>query len=176
MSNHGSNEEIANRSSSEHVAGEIPEFQTLTQEAVKEKMRGFIAPLTRQLEELSRLVQRMNTARHPNSYPRTELSTTSGTAMPQSDSDQQVVLVKCSGQTFSSIRYLISYCDHSHQCCHFYFRNWNLSLIQFGNKLFYFLRKGAMFTITSEQLNYKKLFISMRLPNYPNKMFSRVEN
>ena len=34
MSNHGSTEEIANRSSSENVKGEIPDFQTLTQDAV----------------------------------------------------------------------------------------------------------------------------------------------
>ena len=37
MSNHGSTEEIANRSSSENVEGEIPEFQTLTQEVVNEQ-------------------------------------------------------------------------------------------------------------------------------------------
>ena len=85
MSHHGSTEESATRSSSENVEGEIPEFQTLTQEAVNEQIRGFIAPLTRQLEELTRLVQAMTTSRHPNSYPRTELGTTSGTAMPQSD-------------------------------------------------------------------------------------------
>ena len=34
MSNHGSSEEIANRNSSENVEGELPEFQTLTQEAI----------------------------------------------------------------------------------------------------------------------------------------------
>ena len=85
MSHHGSTEEIANRRSSENVRGEIPEFQTLAQEAVNEQIRGFIAPPTRQLEELTRLVQGMSTSRHWNSYPRTELGTTSGTAMPQSD-------------------------------------------------------------------------------------------
>ena len=85
MSNHGSTEEIANGVSSENVEGEIPEFQTLTQEAVNEQIRGFIAPLTRQLEELTRLVQGMTASKHPNSYPRTELGTTSGTAMPQSE-------------------------------------------------------------------------------------------
>ena len=42
-------------------------MQTLTQEAVDEQIRGLIAPLTRQLEELSRLVQEMSTSRHPNS-------------------------------------------------------------------------------------------------------------
>ena len=61
------------------------QFQTLTQEAVNEQVRGFIGPLTRQLEELIRLVQGMTTSSRPNSYPRTGLGTTSGTAMPQSD-------------------------------------------------------------------------------------------
>ena len=87
MSHHDSTEEIANRSSSKNVEGEIPEFQTFqTPEAVNEQIRGFIGLLTRQLEELTRLVQGMTTSRHPNSYPRTELGTTSGMVMPQSDS------------------------------------------------------------------------------------------
>ena len=85
VSNHGTTEEISNRSSLENVKGEIPEIQTLTQEAVNEQIRGFIDPLTRQLEELTRMVQEMTTSRHPNSYTRTELGTISGTAMPQSD-------------------------------------------------------------------------------------------
>ena len=85
LSNHGSTEEIADRNSSENFEGEVPEFQTLTQEAVNEQIRGFIAPLTPQLEELTRLVQRMTTSRQPNSYPRAELGTVSGTAMPQSN-------------------------------------------------------------------------------------------
>ena len=85
MSNYGSTEGIANGISSENVKGEVSEVQTLTQEAVKERIRGFIAPLTRQLEELTLLVQRMTTSRRPNYYPRTELGTTSGTAMHQSD-------------------------------------------------------------------------------------------
>ena len=79
MSNHGSTEKIANRSSSQNVE-EVPEFQTLTQEAVNEQIRGFISPLTRQLEELTRMVQGVTTLRHPN-----ELGTTSGTAMPRYD-------------------------------------------------------------------------------------------
>ena len=85
MNNHGSTEEIANRSSSEKFKGEVPESQTVTQEAVNEQIGRFIAPVTRQLEELTRLLQGMTTSRHLNSYPRTELGNTSGTAMPQSD-------------------------------------------------------------------------------------------
>ena len=85
MSNRGSREEIANRGSSENVEREVREFQTLTQEAVNEQIRGFISPPSRQLNELTRLVEGMTTSGHPNSYPRTELGTTSGTAMPQYD-------------------------------------------------------------------------------------------
>ena len=84
MSVHGSTEEIANRCSSENVEGDILEFQKLAQEPVNEQTRGFIAPLIRQLEELTRLVQGMTTSRHPNFYLRSELGITSGTAKPQS--------------------------------------------------------------------------------------------
>ena len=85
MGNHSRTEEIANRSSSENAKREIAEFQTLTQETVNEQIRRSIALLTRQLEELTRLVQGMTTSQHLNSYPRTEFGTTSGTAMPPSD-------------------------------------------------------------------------------------------
>ena len=50
MSHHGSIEEIANRNSSENVKVEIPEFQTLTQEAINEQVGRFIALLNRQLK------------------------------------------------------------------------------------------------------------------------------
>ena len=75
-SNQSSTEGIANRNSSENV-----------EEAFDEQFRVFIAPLTRQLDKLTRLVQRMAISRHPNSYLRIELDTTSGTAMPQSNID-----------------------------------------------------------------------------------------
>ena len=85
MSDHGSTEEDAAGILSENVEGEVSEIQMVIHEAVNEQIRRFIAPLIRQLEELTRLVQGMNTTRHPNHYPRTEFGTTSGTAMPQSD-------------------------------------------------------------------------------------------
>ena len=85
ISHHGSTGEIADRNSSEIVVGENPELQTLTREAVDEQIREFIASLTRQLEELTRLVQEKSTTKHPNSYPKAELGATSGTTMPQSD-------------------------------------------------------------------------------------------
>ena len=70
----------------------------LTQEAIDEQMRGFIAPLTRQLEDLTRPVQEMSTKRHPNSYPRTELGAIPGTAMPQSDIIPSGLIMVCSWQ------------------------------------------------------------------------------
>ena len=85
MSDHSSTEETANRISSGNVEREVSEIQTLTQEDVNELIKGFIGPLTRQLEELTRLVQGMTAWRHPNFYPRTEFGNTSGTAIPQSD-------------------------------------------------------------------------------------------
>ena len=57
MSDHGSTEENATEISSENVKGEVSENQTLTQKALSEKIRGFMVPLTRQQEELTRLVQ-----------------------------------------------------------------------------------------------------------------------
>ena len=86
LCNHGSMEGITNRSSLRNIEGEVPLFQTWTQETTNEQIRGFMAPLTRQLEELTLLVQGMTTSGHANSYPRTELGTTSGTANPQSGS------------------------------------------------------------------------------------------
>ena len=69
MGNHGSTEENVTGISSENVEGEDSEIQTLTQKAVNEQSRGFIAPLTRQLEELTRLVQGMRTTQYPEHYP-----------------------------------------------------------------------------------------------------------
>ena len=57
MSENDSIEEDSAGNSSENFDEEVPEIHTLTQEAVNEQIKGFIAPLTRQLEELTRLVQ-----------------------------------------------------------------------------------------------------------------------
>ena len=57
----------------------------MTQEAVKEQIRGFNAPLTHQLEELTRLVQGMVTTQHPDYYHRIDFGITSGTATHQFD-------------------------------------------------------------------------------------------
>ena len=85
MSHHGSSDKTAIRSSTENADREISDVQTLIQKAVNEQVRQFFAPLTRQIEELTRLVQGMITFGHLNSYIRAEFGTTSGTAMPQSD-------------------------------------------------------------------------------------------
>ena len=69
----------------ENVEGEISEIQTLTQEAVNEQMKWFIALLTHLLRKLTRWVQVMTTTRHPNHYLKTEIRTTSGTITQQSD-------------------------------------------------------------------------------------------
>ena len=46
----------------------------LTHKDINEKIRGCIAPLTRQLQEWTRLVQGMTTTRHTNHYLGTEFS------------------------------------------------------------------------------------------------------
>ena len=56
-------------------------FLYTTNEAIK----GFISPLTRQLEELTRVVKGMVTTAHPNLCPNTDYSTISGTAVHQPD-------------------------------------------------------------------------------------------
>ena len=80
MSENGNVEINRLNNSSENAEEEFSEIHTLTQEAVNEQIKGFIAPLTRQLEELSRLVQGMLTTSYPSYYPR------SGVAAHQSDS------------------------------------------------------------------------------------------
>ena len=45
-------------------------MHVLTQEEVSEQIRNHIAPLTKQLEELTQLIQGMTTAQHPTSYSR----------------------------------------------------------------------------------------------------------
>ena len=77
MSENGSIEESRAGNSSENAEEEIPKIHTLSREAVSEQIKGFVAPLTRQLEELTRLVQGMVTTPH---CPRTDYSTISGTA------------------------------------------------------------------------------------------------
>ena len=81
MSDNGSIEENVTGNLSKRVEGELSEIQKLTQEAVSEQFRGFISPLTRQLEELTRLVQGMLIRPHPSHYTRTDFGTTSGSSI-----------------------------------------------------------------------------------------------
>ena len=66
MSEDGSIEENRASNSSENFGEEVPEIHTLTQEAVNEQIKGFIAPLTCQLEELTRLLEGMVTTPNPS--------------------------------------------------------------------------------------------------------------
>ena len=47
------------------------ELRTLTQAEVDQLIKSFIAPLVRQLDDLTRIVQGMITASHPDYYTRT---------------------------------------------------------------------------------------------------------
>ena len=86
MSENGSIEYNSAGNSSENTEGEFPEIRTLTQEAVNEQIKGFIAPLTCQLEELIRLVLGMVTTPHPSHNPRFDYNTIPGRAAHQPES------------------------------------------------------------------------------------------
>ena len=85
MSENSIVEENQTNTSSENIEEEIPEVHTLIQKAVKEQIKKFIAPLTRQLEEMTRLVQGMVATVYPSPYSKSDYSTTSGTATYLSD-------------------------------------------------------------------------------------------
>ena len=78
MSENGGVEENRAGNSSGNVEEEVPEIQTLTQEAVNEQFKGLIAPLTCQLKKLTQLVQGMVTTPRPSHFPRADYSTISG--------------------------------------------------------------------------------------------------
>ena len=56
MGDQGSTEEYVIGILSGNVKGQVLKTQTLFQEAVNEQIRGFVSPLSRQLEDLTRLV------------------------------------------------------------------------------------------------------------------------
>ena len=88
--------------SSENAEGVVSEIQAMTQEAVNEHIIWFIAPLTRQLEKLTRLVQGMATTQRPNYYPRIEFGTTSGTVTHQSNKLGTFVVVSSKYQAYEA--------------------------------------------------------------------------
>ena len=67
-----------------------PEAQALTQEEVIEQRGNHIVPLTKQLEDLSQLIQGMTTAQQPSFYRRAGVSARFSTARYQSDLDHRV--------------------------------------------------------------------------------------
>ena len=73
MSDNDSIEKNLTATSSENFKGEVYEIQMLTREAVSEQIRAFIAPLARQLEELTRLVQGLVTTLHQDHCFKTDL-------------------------------------------------------------------------------------------------------
>ena len=85
LSENGNIEEKVTGISSENVKGETCKRQRLTQKVVNEQFKGCIVSLTRQLEELNRLVQGNGTTPHRSHYPRTDFGTISGTAAYLSD-------------------------------------------------------------------------------------------
>ena len=85
MSESGCVEDNRAGNSLENTKRDVPKVRTLTQGAVNEQIKWFIAPLTSQLEELTRLVQGKVTTPHSSHYPRTDFSTISGTAAHQPD-------------------------------------------------------------------------------------------
>ena len=85
VSENGSTEDNRAGNSLENIEEEIPEIGTLTQEAVNEQIKGFITPLTRQLEEMTRLVQGMVKKPHQSHYPWTDYSTIFGAVIYQPD-------------------------------------------------------------------------------------------
>ena len=88
MSENGNSEDNRASKSWENAEEEVLEIRTLTQEAVNEQVKGFSTPLTRQLEELTWLVQGMLTTPHPIHYPRADYNATSGAAVYQPDTNQ----------------------------------------------------------------------------------------
>ena len=85
MSENGNVKEIRTSTSSENVEEKIPAIQKLTQEAINEEHKKFLAPLTNQLEKMIWLARGMVTTPHRSHYPETDYSIFSGTATHQPD-------------------------------------------------------------------------------------------
>ena len=85
MSENGSIQENGAGSPSENSKEETPEVRVLIQKSGQWAIKIFYRPLTRQLEELTRLVQRLVTTPHASHYPRADCSAISGAAVYQPD-------------------------------------------------------------------------------------------
>ena len=57
---------------SEADKNKVPEIRALTEEGVNEQIKSFIAPLPRQLDDMTWLLQGVTAALYPNYYPRAD--------------------------------------------------------------------------------------------------------
>ena len=73
----------------ERKIAEESDARTLTQGKDNEQIRSYIAPLTDQLEDLTRLIKRMSGAQHPNKYPRAGTSASFSASGYQPDNVQK---------------------------------------------------------------------------------------
>ena len=94
MSENGSIENNGIGNPSENTGEEIPDVCVLTQEAVNGQMKGFIAPLIRQLDELFGLVEGIMTTPYLSHSPRADYSAISGAVVHQLDTKRIVSNVK----------------------------------------------------------------------------------
>ena len=86
MSENGSTEGNRAGIPLENTEEGVPQIRTLTQEVVNEQIKELIAALTKQLEDLTQLVQGMVIIPHWSHYPRIDYSAISGTAVHQQTS------------------------------------------------------------------------------------------
>ena len=73
------------------------ETRILTQEEVNEQIKNYSAIVTRQLEDLTRMIQGMSTSHWPNFSPRAGISASSSAAGPSPDSEKYRVLIDLEG-------------------------------------------------------------------------------
>ena len=72
MSKNSSSEGSLAVNSHDSSENEGAEIRASTQKKVNEQIKSFFAPLTRQLEDLTRLIQGITTGWHPNYHPRAD--------------------------------------------------------------------------------------------------------
>ena len=82
------------------------EFETriLTHDEVDKQISYFFAPLTRQLEDLTRLIQGMFTAHRSNLFPRESTSASFSATGPSPDIEKQLRILFQSLQSFLDLQ------------------------------------------------------------------------
>ena len=78
-------------------------YNTNPVSAVNEQIKGLFAPLIRQLEKLTRLVQGLVTTPHPRHYPKFNSITTYGTTAIQSDMVKRATLTQNTRQPMTNL-------------------------------------------------------------------------